>query len=278
MDQCSQSDGNITNATIPVLSSQMDTSERETKGRNGRRGRIWALLVDSSECRHDRWTLSCCVHATITSVCHFWEYSFISFFFFFFTASRYPGLSFPSCCLSCCLSLCLLVCLEPFLGLFAFMRRSLFYYRQSPPKQLYSLRGSNGFFSGLFLRVWVCQNRPGRFGEQIESVTYVCAAPWADLCPCFSSPFLSVPDHVQRRGSRPGPLCQPSVKLHHQQYLWRERGECVTLCVRAWLSSPRGAASSHTSSNSRAVLRQSSLLAVGFLRLPRNVLRVSVSC
>lgn len=153
--------------------------------------------------------------------------------FFFFTASSYPGLSFPSCCLSCCLSLCLLVCLEPFLGLFAFMRRSLFYYRQSPPKQLYSLRGSNGFFSGLFLRVWVCQNRPGRFGEQIESVTYVCAAPWADLCPCFSSPFLSVPDHVQRRGSRPGPLCQPSVKLHHQQYLWRERGECVTLCVRA---------------------------------------------
>lgn len=36
-----------------------------------------------------------------------------------------------------------------------------------------------------------------------------------------------MPDHVQRRGSRPRPLCQPGFKLHHQQYLRRERGECL---------------------------------------------------
>lgn len=37
--------------------------------------------------------------------------TFGNILFFFFSASRYPGLSFPSCCLSCWLSLCLLVCL-----------------------------------------------------------------------------------------------------------------------------------------------------------------------
>lgn len=36
----------------------------------------------------------------------------------------------------------------------------------------------------------------------------------------------SVPDHVEGGGGSPGPLGQPGFQLHHQQYLWRERGEC----------------------------------------------------
>lgn len=66
-------------------------------------------------------------------------------------------------------------------------------------------------------------------GSLLKSVTYICISTHADLTPppTPSSFCLSVPDHVQRRGSRPRPLCQPGFKLHHQQYLRRERGECL---------------------------------------------------
>lgn len=36
----------------------------------------------------------------------------------------------------------------------------------------------------------------------------------------------SVPDHVEGGSGSAGPLCQPGFQLYHQQYLWRERGEC----------------------------------------------------
>lgn len=36
----------------------------------------------------------------------------------------------------------------------------------------------------------------------------------------------SVPDHVEGGGGSLGSLRQPGIQLHHQQYLWRERGEC----------------------------------------------------
>lgn len=126
------------------------------------------------------------------------------------------------------LSVTLYFSVSNYFYLFVFTCKSLFFQHQCLPWATIFWALLKDSFSDLILRLGVsCEASTA--GSLLKSLTYICIYAHADLIPppTTSSFCLSVPDHVQRRGSRPRPLCQPGFKLHHQQYLWRERGECL---------------------------------------------------
>lgn len=154
--------------------------------------------------------------------------SLLGIFFFFFQPPDILACHFhPAAFLAGCHSVYLSV--SKHFSVFLFSYAEVCFINISlPPKSPYSLRWFKWVFQWSFSQGLGLLWHQGRWIIIIKCDTCFFYTRWPLPLSTSSSLFLSVPDHVQGRGSRPRPLCQPSFKLHNQQYLRRERGECVT--------------------------------------------------